>query len=176
MTSTTNRIISKIVFLDQNNIVLHLAENLNTKTIFSISENRLNGENINNIQLEQFLPQSNFFTTEIISSEEITSRTIEVDNNETKVVYDVPVLLTPNTVDYNVVEWTGENDPINDPQFNYTFDSVRNAFIPPCPDETYVLNEVTLEWEPDPEKLYDLHDDGKLYRYDSENLCWHPTW
>lgn len=172
----TNRTISKIAFIDENNLVVNWMENIDTKRTFSIPENKLNGENINNVQLEQFLPQFGLFTVEIIFSEEITSRTVQLEDEKTLVFYDVPVLLTPNTIDYNVIEWTGENDPINSPGVGYTYDSAKNGFIAPSPDETYVLNEVTLEWEPDPEKLYDLHGDGKLYRYDSENLCWWPTW
>ena len=30
----------------------------------------------------------------------------------------------------------------------FTYDPVRDAFIPPKPDETWVLNETTCLWEP----------------------------
>lgn len=36
----------------------------------------------------------------------------------------------------------------NIPVIGYTFDEELNAFIPPKPDDTYVLNTTTFEWEP----------------------------
>jgi hypothetical protein len=65
---------------------------------------------------------------------------------------------------------------INDPVIGYTLDTDLNAFIPPKPDPTYILNTKTYQWEPDPALTYNLHDDGKLYQYDPENLWWIPTW
>jgi len=31
---------------------------------------------------------------------------------------------------------------------DYTYDSVRDAFIPPKPDDSFVFNEDTLDWDP----------------------------
>ena len=45
------------------------------------------------------------------------------------------------------------------------YDEDLNAFILPKPDETYILNTETFEWEPDPEVEYDLHGDGKMYKW-----------
>ena len=64
---------------------------------------------------------------------------------------------------------------VNEPAIGYTLDTTLNAFIPPKPDPTYILNTITYQWEPDPSLTYDLHNDGKLYRYDPENICWIPT-
>jgi len=86
------------------------------------------------------------------------------------------ITASKNTEVYNFVEWTGENDPINDPSIDAIYDESKNAFIRPCPVEGYILNESTFEWQPDPEITYDLHGDGKHYRYDVENNCWWPTW
>ena len=65
---------------------------------------------------------------------------------------------------------------VNDTVIGYTLDTDLNAFIPPKLDSTYILNTTTYQWEPDPLLTYDLHNDGKLYRYDLENICWIPTW
>ena len=75
-------------------------------------------------------------------------------------------IITYNTPDSSVV---------NEPAIGYTLDTTLNAFIPPKPDPTYILNTITYQWEPNPSLTYDLHNDGKLYRYDSENICWIPT-
>jgi hypothetical protein len=86
------------------------------------------------------------------------------------------ITISKNTVTYDFIEYTGENDPLNQPGNDAIYDSNKNAFIRLCPVEGYILNESTFEWEPDPSITYDLHGDGKQYRYDVENLCWWPTW
>lgn len=50
----------------------------------------------------------------------------------------------------------------------FTYDSVRDAFIPPSPFESWVLNEETCQWEspiPYPE-------DGKVYIWDELTTNW----
>lgn len=84
--------------------------------------------------------------------------------------------ISKNTEVYDYIEWTGKNDPINQPSNGAIYDKNRNGFIKSCPVEGYILNESTLEWQPDPTITYDLHGDGKYYRYDVENNCWWPTW
>lgn len=50
----------------------------------------------------------------------------------------------------------------------YTYDSVRDAFIPPSPFPSWTLNEDTCLWDaPTPRP-----DDGKLYRWDEATLAW----
>ena len=65
---------------------------------------------------------------------------------------------------------------VNDANIGYTLDETLNAFIPPKPDTTYLLDQTSFTWNPDPSLTYDLHNDGKLYRYDPENICWIPAW
>lgn len=65
---------------------------------------------------------------------------------------------------------------VNDAAIGYSLDADLNAFIPPKQDPTYILNQTTWNWEPDPELEYDLHNDGKKYKYDATNLCWIPNW
>jgi len=52
---------------------------------------------------------------------------------------------------------------------NSTYDESLNAFIPPCDDETYILNLETFQWEPDLNIDYDLYGDGTMYRWDGES-------
>ena len=46
--------------------------------------------------------------------------------------------------------WIAEDMPThkNRPALDYTYDSVRNAFIPPKPYPSWTLNESTCSWEP----------------------------
>ena len=50
----------------------------------------------------------------------------------------------------------------------YTYDSTRDAFIPPKPYNSWTLNETTCLWEaPIP-----MPDDGKMYSWDEETTSW----
>jgi hypothetical protein len=50
----------------------------------------------------------------------------------------------------------------------YTYDTIRDAFIPPQPYVSWVLNDSTCLWEaPVP-----MPDDGQLYQWDEELGQW----
>ena len=50
----------------------------------------------------------------------------------------------------------------------YTYDSQRNAFIPPKPFESWVLNETTCQWDaPTP-----MPTDDKLYKWNESTTSW----
>lgn len=50
----------------------------------------------------------------------------------------------------------------------FTYDSQRDAFIPPKPFASWVLNETTCRWDaPTP-----YPNDGKRYRWDEETTSW----
>jgi hypothetical protein len=58
----------------------------------------------------------------------------------------------------------------------YTYDAVRDAFIPIKPFSSWVLNEQTCVWEaPTPKP-----QDGHVYEWDEAGLQWarlsHPSW
>jgi hypothetical protein len=54
----------------------------------------------------------------------------------------------------------------------YTYDSGRDAFIPPTPFNSWILNEDTCLWEaPTPMPT----DDTLLYSWDEETLSWVGT-
>lgn len=50
----------------------------------------------------------------------------------------------------------------------FTYDGGRNAFIPPRPFASWVLNENTCLWE----APINYPDDGKSYRWDEEKGNW----
>ena len=50
----------------------------------------------------------------------------------------------------------------------YTYDAARDAFIPPQPYPSWVLDEATCRWQaPVP-----MPQDGKLYRWDEPTTSW----
>lgn len=50
----------------------------------------------------------------------------------------------------------------------FTYDVARDAFIPPKPYASWVLNEQTCRWDaPTP-----YPTDGKMYRWDEPSLSW----
>jgi hypothetical protein len=62
----------------------------------------------------------------------------------------------------------------NMPNIGDFFDEELNAFIPEKPDESYLLND-DYQWVPNPNILYDLHNDGKNYQYLPETHQWRPV-
>ena len=50
----------------------------------------------------------------------------------------------------------------------FSYDATRDAFIPPKPYESWVLNEASCRWEaPTP-----MPDDGNEYRWDEATTSW----
>lgn len=50
----------------------------------------------------------------------------------------------------------------------FTYDAVRNAFIPPKPYPSWVLNEQTCRWD----APVAMPNDGNLYAWDEVNRRW----
>jgi len=50
----------------------------------------------------------------------------------------------------------------------YTYDAMRDAFIPPKPFDSWVLNESTYLWE----APVSCPDDGNRYYWDEQTLSW----
>lgn len=73
---------------------------------------------------------------------------------------------------YNTVagEHTGGGTPFrkNYAGIGYTYDESRDAFIPPKPFDSWILNEDSCLWEP-PVKY---PDDENLYNWNEENQQW----
>ncbi len=50
----------------------------------------------------------------------------------------------------------------------YSYDPQRDAFIPPKPFNSWVLNETTCLWDPPTP----MPTDGKMYRWDEDTTSW----
>ena len=50
----------------------------------------------------------------------------------------------------------------------FTYDSIRDAFIPPKPFASWTLNETTCQWEPP----VAYPTDGESYSWDEETTSW----
>lgn len=50
----------------------------------------------------------------------------------------------------------------------YTYDRVRDAFIPPKPFNSWILNEDTCLWD----APVAMPQDGKFYRWDEDTVNW----
>ena len=50
----------------------------------------------------------------------------------------------------------------------YTYDSTRNAFIPPQPYASWTLNETSCLWE----SPVAYPDDGQMYQWDEDTTNW----
>ena len=63
-----------------------------------------------------------------------------------------------------------ENRPLrkNYAGIGFTYDSVRDAFIPPKPFASWTLNEDTCLWE----SPIAMPNDGKIYNWDEAQLQW----
>lgn len=74
-------------------------------------------------------------------------------------------------VDYShsLIEYN-KDTAINLPQIGATYDAKLNAFIPPKPEETYILNTKTYEWEPNPSREYNVN--GDTCRWSSKKQMW----
>jgi hypothetical protein len=108
--------------------------------------------------------------------------------NENNVVTQVIVVANKDTADANGVEkehigaafcekllggtWKqtsyNANFRKNYAGIGYTYDADRDAFIPPKPFNSWVLNEETCHWQaPTP-----MPDDGKVYSWNEETTSW----
>jgi hypothetical protein len=58
---------------------------------------------------------------------------------------------------------------------DYTYDETRNAFIPPKPYNSWILNESTCLWEAPvarPELTQEQIDNNQYYTWNEETLSW----
>lgn len=63
----------------------------------------------------------------------------------------------------------------NYPDVSFTYDPTRDAFIPPRPYDSWILNEDTCVWDPPiPRPHHENPDVAKMYRYiwDEESNAW----
>jgi hypothetical protein len=82
------------------------------------------------------------------------------------VLYDPSGIISVFSGAVSTQQYSKDDDSItkNPGAIGYTYDSTLNAFIPPKPDETYILDTEDFNWYPDPEIEYELHGDGIMYK------------
>jgi hypothetical protein len=148
---TTERTFKNLVFLDENNKCVSWMTSV-TVGVFSLGhiDHPSSIDTINPIVDDYLIYRYHY------------------DSSENQYYHEISI----NENVYQSFEYTGPSEIIE----GSTYDSDKNIFIPVCPVEGWIFDEETLEWHPDPSITYDLHGDGKHYRYDMENNVWHPTW
>ena len=87
------------------------------------------------------------------------------DNLVTRVIVAEPEFFE-SFVDSSPGEWL--QCSYNDPGIGYTYDSVRDAFIPPKPHTSWALNETTCRWEAPVE----IPDNDTEYTWNEDNQSW----
>ena len=70
--------------------------------------------------------------------------------------------------DQSVIESDETRQRKNYAGIGYTYDKDRDAFIPPKPFDSWVLNEKTCLWQ----APVAMPDDGKDYRWDEDTTSW----
>ena len=110
--------------------------------------------------------------------------------DENNIVLEVNVVDNENLLDFSgiereelgvafLVQWSGGYTNWKQTSYNgnirknyagigYTYDATRDAFIPPKPFASWVLNEQTCTWTP-PEPY---PTDGKQYKWNEVTLSW----
>lgn len=109
-----------------------------------------------------------------LDGDHIVTRVIVVNNNELLDEFGVEQEMIGRQFCVNLLggTWvqTSYNGNIrkNFAGIGYTYDVQRDAFIPPKPYNSWVLNEDTCQWEaPIP-----YPTDGKIYSWDEDTTSW----
>lgn len=74
---------------------------------------------------------------------------------------------------FNRVESTDQSKAFrkNYAGIGFKYDSTRDAFIPPKPYNSWILNEKTCDWE----SPVEYPDDGNIYLWNEETQSWEQT-
>lgn len=99
-----------------------------------------------------------------------------VDENEGiydwELFYTQETRLTAKRTSYNTVGGVHTNGGTpfrkNYAGIGYAYDAQRDAFIPPKPYPSWILNEQTCLWEPP----VAMPHDGKMYQWDEDTTNW----
>tara|TARA_R110000765_G_scaffold292822_1_gene388383 strand:- start:79 stop:462 length:384 start_codon:yes stop_codon:yes gene_type:complete len=118
-----------------------------------------------------------------LNEENIVVQVIKVNNNELLVDGNESeaqgIKFLNATYKVNNITWkqTSYNGNIrkNFAGIGYTYDETRDAFIPPKPFNSWVLNETTCLWEepiPEPELTEDEISNGNYYDWNESTTTW----
>ncbi len=112
------------------------------------------------------LDENNIVTQVIVGKDE---NEIVLDENGNPI--DWEVYYGGKRTSYNTIAGEHINDGTpfrkNYAGINFTYDSVRDAFIPPKPFNSWILNEATCQWEAPIERPVD-----GIWIWNEENLNW----
>lgn len=92
----------------------------------------------------------------------------EIDGNlvETEIIPKPEDILFSYPEEYSILEYSKDKSITNnEARIDNLYNPELNAFVSQKPDDTYLLNKDTFEWEPNPEIEYDIHNDGNLYKW-----------
>lgn len=113
---------------------------------------------VNGVVTQVIVAEPEFFDTFVDSS---PGQWIQTSYNTRDGVYCVPNTHTPDPDQSKALRK-------NFAGIGYTYDAGRDAFIPPKPFASWVLNEFSCIWEaPTP-----MPDDGNRYFWDEQTQCW----
>jgi hypothetical protein len=91
------------------------------------------------------------------------SHFVKIENNiVTKVIVAEPEFFD-TFVDTSPGEWIQSHSGIG-----YTYDRIRDAFIPPKPFDSWILNEDTCRWDAPTQ----MPDDDQMYTWNEETTNW----
>jgi hypothetical protein len=105
-----------------------------------------------------YLDDSNTVVAVIVGKDE----TETIDGLDTETYYAQGTSFRVKRTSYN------GNIRKNYAGIGYTYDEARDAFIPPKPFNSWILNEETCLWNPP----FDPPQDGKRYQWVEEELNW----
>jgi len=118
----------------------------------------------NGVVTQVIVAEPEFFNTFVDTS---PGKWIKTSYNIRGGVYYDPATNQPAD-DQSVIDGDEARGRKNYAGIGFTYDKNRDAFIPPKPYDSWVLNEEACLWEaPTPQP-----DDGKDYRWDEENTSW----
>jgi hypothetical protein len=112
----------------------------------------------------------------------------KLDENKTVIeviVVSNQVLLDPNNIEREelgiafLIIWSGGHPWWRQTSYNgnfrknyagtgYTYDVAKDAFIPPRPFASWILNETTCQWEPP----VPMPNDGNQYTWNEDTASW----
>lgn len=108
--------------------------------------------------------EQEFFDTFVDDS---PGRWLKTSYNMRGGVYYDPATNQPAS-DQSVITGDEGRERKNYAGIGFTYDSTRNAFIPPQPFASWTLNETSCLWE----APVAYPDDGQMYRWDEDTTNW----
>jgi hypothetical protein len=124
--------------LDENNVVIDI-----------YTDER---ENLEVNYLLEYVKENNL--DDDLSEQDLLKKILEYIKDDKK------KLKEENHLEYSLDKSITNNQAVR----AYSYNENLNAFIPPKPEETYILDTETFEWYPNPDLIYDFDNDGVMIK------------